>query len=304
MKVKTLNMIIPPSLKKGDKIGIVSTARKINLAELAASVEVFKKWGLVLEFGKYLFQEDHQFSGTDAQRAEDLQRMISDDSIKAIICARGGYGTVRIIDSIDFTPLIKNPKWVVGFSDITVLHSHLHNLKFASLHASMPISFKNNTQTALDSLYKALFLELNEVYCDSNQLNSTGLIEGEVIGGNLSILCSLLGSESDINTEGKILFLEDLDEYLYHIDRMVMSLKRAGKFSKIKGLIVGSMTDMNDNTVPFGKTAEQIIFNHVNKYNYPKCFNFPSGHINDNRAIIFGKKSILKISSKSVVLCQ
>ena len=292
-------------LNIGDKIGIISTARKISLEELKPSIKLLEEWGLKVVFGKNLFEEDNQFSGTVSQRSSDLQSMIDDDSIKAILCARGGYGTVQIIDKVDFSHLIKNPKWIIGYSDVTVLHSHLHQLGITSLHATMPINFEKNTPKTLESLRSALFglgnlTEINH----HHYLNRFGTVEGEIIGGNLSILYSLLGSDSDIDTEGKILFIEDLDEYLYHIDRMMINLKRNGKFTKLKGLVVGSMSDMNDNTIPFGKKAEEIILSHTKEYNFPICFGFPAGHFDDNRALVFGKECKLEINENGVILKQ
>ncbi len=297
-------MIVPQKLKIGDKIGIISTARKISRKELNPAVEILKNWGLEVVFGTNLFEEDHQFSGTVKQRAADLQAMIDDESVKAILCARGGYGTVQIIDAIDFTNLKKNPKWLIGYSDVSVLHSHLNNLGIASLHATMPINFANNTKAALLSLKNSLFGLPNSIKCRSNELNKLGKVKAEVVGGNLSILYSLLGSDSDINTAGKILFIEDLDEYLYHIDRMMMNLKRNGKFEHLGGLIVGGMSAMNDNTIPFGKTAEEIILDQLKAYDFPICFGFPSGHLDDNRCLIFGTKSVLEITENGVSLSQ
>ena len=295
-------MIIPSKLTRGDKIGIISTARKISLEELSPAINTLESWGLEVVLAENLFEEDNQFAGAVKQRTTDLQSMINNDKIKAILCARGGYGTVQIIDNIDFTNLKKNPKWIVGYSDVTVLHSHLHNLGVASMHATMPKNFATNTKDALKSLKKSLFREETIVECDPHPFNKKGRIEAEIVGGNLSILYSLLGSDSDIDTDGKILFMEDLDEYLYHIDRMIMNLKRNGKFENLKALIVGGMSDMNDNDIPFGKTAEQIILEHTKKYNFPICFGFPAGHINDNSAIVFGVKSLLEISAKKVRL--
>ena len=230
--------------------------------------------------------------------------MIDDNSIKAILCARGVYGTVQIIDAINFSNLKKNSKWIVGYSDATVLHSHLNNLGMASLHATMPINFEGNTNESLWSLKNALFGNLNNVECKAHPLNKFGKIEGDVVGGNLSILYSLLGSPSDIDTIGKILFIEDLDEYLYHIDRMMMNLKRNGIFGNLKGLIIGGMSDMNDNSIPFGKTAEQIILDYTKGYDYPICFGFPAGHLADNRCLILGINSILEICENGVSLSQ
>ena len=291
-------------LNIGDKIGIISTARKISFEELKPSIKLLEEWGLKVVFGKNLFEEDNQFSGTVAQRSSDLQSMIDDDSIKAILCARGGYGTVQIIDKVDFSHLIKNPKWIIGYSDVTVLHSHLHQLGITSLHATMPINFEKNTPKALESLKSALFGLGNLTEINHHHFNRFGKVEGEIVGGNLSILYSLLGSGSDINTDGKILFIEDLDEYLYHIDRMMMNLKRNGMLGDLKGLIVGGMSNMNDNSIPFGKTAEQIILEYTKDYDFPICFGFPAGHLFDNRSVRLGVNSVLEISKNGVSLSQ
>jgi len=297
-------MIIPAKLKVGDKIGIISSARKITKEELNSAIKILESWGLKVVFGINLFEEDNQFSGTIEQRTSDLQSMIDDNSIKAILCARGGYGTVQIIDSINFTNLRKNTKWIIGYSDVTVLHSHLNNLGIASLHATMPINFKSNTKESLQSLKNSLFGNLNKIECKTHPFNKFGKIEGHIVGGNLSILYSLLGSQSDIDTTGKILFIEDLDEYLYHIDRMMMNSKRNGMLEKLKGLIVGGMSDMNDNSIPFGKTAEQIILEYTKSYDFPICFGFPAGHLADNRCVRLGINSILEISENGVSLSQ
>ena len=297
-------MIIPKKLEAGDKIGVISTARKITIEELSPAIKTIESWGLKVVFGINLFKEEDQFSGTVEQRTADMQSMIDDNSIKAILCARGGYGTVQIIDSIDFTNLKINSKWIVGYSDVTVLHSHLNNLGIASLHATMPINFKSNTKESLSSLKNSLFGNLNSIECKAHPFNKFGKIAGDIVGGNLSILYSLLGSQSDIDTTGKILFIEDLDEYLYHIDRMMMNLKRNGMLGKLKGLIVGGMSDMNDNSIPFGKTAEQIILEYTKNYDFPICFGFPAGHLSDNRGVRLGINSILEISKNGVSLCQ
>jgi muramoyltetrapeptide carboxypeptidase len=297
-------MIIPEKLKIGDKIGIVSTARRIGLEELKLAILIIESWGLEIVLGQNLFEENNQFAGTVEQRTADLQNMIDNNSIKAILCARGGYGTVQIIDNINFSTLKKNPKWIIGYSDVTVLHSYLNNLGIASLHATMPINFETNTTEILMSLKNSLFEIENSIECKAQPFNRFGKIEAEIAGGNLSILYSLLGSESDIDTDGKILFIEDLDEYLYHIDRMMMSLKRNEKLAKLKGLIVGAMNEMNDNEIPFGKSVEEIILEYIKEYNYPICFGFPAGHINDNKCIKLGVKSVLKITEDGVSLFQ
>ncbi|MCE3279143.1 MAG: putative MccF-like protein (microcin resistance) [Bacteroidetes bacterium] len=291
-------MTTPSYLKKGDRIGIVACARKISKEELQPACDMFKAMGLEVVFGRNLFKEDHQFSGTDAERAEDLQVMLNDSSIKAVISARGGYGTVRIIDKIDFTQFKKNPKWIVGYSDITVLHSHIHNLGIETIHATMPINFSKNGE-AVETLQKALFGEKLNYEVESNSLNRKGNAEGELVGGNLSLLYALNGSGSDIDTKGKILFIEDLDEYLYHIDRMMISMKRSGKLEGLKGLIVGGMSDMKDNLVPFGKKAEEIILDAVKEYDFPVAFNFPAGHIDRNLALIFGRKVRFEVGNNS-----
>ena len=264
-------MILPEKLKIGDKIGVISTARKITLDELAPAIKTIESWELKVELGSNLFEADNQFSGTIEQRSTDLQTMIDDDSIKAILCARGGYGTVQIIDNIDFSKLKNKPKWIVGYSDVTVLHSHLNKLGIASLHATMPINFKTNAKESLASLKNGLFGNENNILCGPHPFNKFGKVEAEFVGGNLSILYSLLGSNSDVDTDGKILFIEDLDEYMYHVDRMMMNLKRNGKLKNLKALIIGGMSDMNDNTIPFGKTAEEIILEYIKEFDFPVC---------------------------------
>ncbi len=297
-------MIIPEKIKIGDKIGIIATARKISLEDLNPAIEILQSWGLEVVLGNFLFEEDNQFAGTVEQRTIDLQNMIDDDAIKAILCARGGYGTVQIIDKINFSKLLKNPKWIIGFSDITVLHSHLNQLGVATLHATMPINFSKNTPKSLESLKNSLFGKANSIESPVHKFNRLGKVNAEIIGGNLSILYSLLGSNSDINTDGKILFMEDLDEYLYHIDRMMINMKRNGKFNNLKGMIIGGMSKMNDNNIPFGKTAEEIILDHLKDYTFPTCFGFPSGHLDDNRSIRLGVSSVLDINENGVSLSQ
>jgi muramoyltetrapeptide carboxypeptidase len=295
-------MIIPPYLNPGDKIALVATARKISREEIQPAIEIIKGWGLEPVLGNNLFKCDHQFSGTDAERTEDFQRAINNPSIKAVIIARGGYGTIRVIDAVDFSQFISHPKWVIGFSDITVFHQHIYqNFGIASLHATMPFNFEKSAE-ATETLRKALFGEQISYSCAGQVINRLGECEAEIVGGNLSLMYALTGSKSDIDTRGKILFIEDLDEYLYHVDRMMMNLKRSGKLSHLKGLIVGGMTQMKDNTIPFGKTAEEIILGAVSEYGYPVCFNFPAGHIDRNFAIYIGKKALLEVHSGNVNL--
>ena len=297
LDAKTQNKVQSPKpIKAGDKVAIVATARKISEAELEPAKRLFESWGLRVVLPKNIYAEDNQFAGNDEQRAADLQWALDNEEVKAVVCARGGYGTVRIIDQIDFTQFAKRPKWVVGYSDVTVLHSHIQtNLCIATLHATMPLNIpddaveKSNPST--EALKRALFEGKAECLTAAHPLNRRGEAEAVVVGGNLSILYSLCGSASDIDTEGKILFIEDLDEYLYHIDRMMQNLKRTGKLKGLKGLIVGSMTDMHDNTIPFGMTAEEIVTAAVKEYDYPVCFNAPFGHIGtENKALILGEK--------------
>jgi len=283
-----MNLIHPPFLKKGDKIAIVASARKISMQELQPAIDIFKSWGLEVVLSKNLLGSDNQYSGTDAERTQDLQEALDDNTIKAIISARGGYGTIRIVDKINFTKFRLQPKWVIGYSDITVLHSHIHNFGIETLHATMPINFSVNTE-AVETMRKTLFGEKLKYEIEKHSLNREGFAEAQFVGGNLSLLYALTGSNSSLHTKGKILFIEDLDEYLYHIDRMMVSLKRSGKLSDLAGLVVGGMTDMKDNQIPFGKTAEEIIMDAVKEYKYPVCFNFPAGHIDKNLAIPLGR---------------
>lgn len=292
-------MKIPEYLKKGDTVIIVATARKILKNELEPAIKELKSWGLKVELSKNIYKSENQFAGSDKNRADDLQNAINHKKAKAIIVARGGYGTIRIMDKVNFKPLKKLPKWIVGYSDITALHSCLHNLGLQSLHATMPINFFKNKE-ALQSLKVALFGNKLSYKIKPVALNRPGKASGQVIGGNLSLLYALSGCKEDLKTKNKILFIEDLDEYLYHIDRMMMQLKRSGKLKNLKALIVGGMTDMKDNKIPFGKTAEQIILEAVSEYKYPVCFNFPAGHIDRNLAIVFGKEASINITKTKV----
>ncbi len=294
-------MRTPEVLQAGDTVAIVSTARKISKAELAPAMELLSQWGLQYVLGETIGASEDQFAGDDTLRAKDFQQMMDDPNIKAIWCARGGYGTVRIIDQLDFSKFIKNPKWIIGYSDVTVLHSHLHSLGVSSLHAAMPLHIEKKTKETEESLRKALFGKSYTIETSAHPLNRNGTSEGMLVGGNLSILYSLCGSASTLDTRGKILFLEDLDEYLYHIDRMMQNLKRNGMLKDLVGLVVGGMTQMNDNTIPFGKTAEEIIAETVKEYNYPVCFGFPAGHGEGNEAMMMGKKVKLVVDKHTTL---
>jgi muramoyltetrapeptide carboxypeptidase len=240
-----------------------------------------------------LYAAENQFAGSDEERAKNMQTLLDDAEVKAILIARGGYGSVRIIDRLDFSNFCDNPKWICGFSDVTVFHNHLHTvLQVQSLHSLMPLTFpkEESGSDSLSYFVDTLSGRLPTYHFPPHSLNRTGNADGVLTGGNLSILCSLSGSISDIDTRGKILFIEDLDEYLYHIDRMMQNLKRSGKLSELKALIVGGMTEMRDNTIPFGKTAEEIIAETVSDYSYPLIFNVPAGHTEPNFPLMLGAK--------------
>lgn len=266
-----------------------------------AALNLLQTWGLEVIIGATLNASYHQFAGDDELRAKDLQRFIDDDSIKAIIAARGGYGTVRIIDRIDFSNLLQHPKWLVGFSDITLLHSHVHNnYGLQSIHGQMPVNIPDASSQSLQTLRKALFGETLAYHFNSHSLNRAGKVTAPVIGGNLTLLVAALGSVSDMDYAGKILFIEDVGEYYYSIDRMLYTLKRAGKLSRLAGLMIGAFSDMKDNDIPFGFTVPQIVMNLVGEYNYPVCFDFPAGHIPDNHALIFGRDMELLVNEHNV----
>lgn len=289
-------MIRPPFLKAGDTVGITCPARKISLQDIQVAIDRLKSWDLNVVIGDTIGKADHQYAGSDVERRNDLQKMLNNPSINAILFGRGGYGTVRILDDLDFRPFLDKPKWLLGFSDITYLHTLLNcNIGVETIHSTMPISFPTNTKESIDSLHDILFGKPLEYRFSAHSLNRNGEMNGEIVGGNLSILYSILGTKSILNTHQKILLIEDLDEYLYHIDRMMMAMKRAGKLKHLAGLLVGGMSDMNDNTIPFGKTAEEIIYEHIAEYDYPVCFNFPCGHIPDNRAVILGRNAKVEV---------
>ena len=281
-------MKTPDYLKKGSKIAIVAPARKISREEIAAAVKWIEEKGFVAVYDDRLFAEYHQLAGDDDFRASVLQDYLDRDDIDAILCARGGYGTIRIVDKLDFTKFAKHPKWIIGYSDVTVLHAKMQQLGYQSIHGTMAINFEKNTTSSLESLHDALVgrLKMDGGFLAPEALGMTGKMQ--IVGGNLSVLYSMLGSDLFPETDGKILFIEDLDEYLYHIDRMMMALKRAGKLANLKALLVGAFTDMHDNTIPFGMTAKEIIYEKVKDYGYPVIWDFPAGHVDDNLALVLG----------------
>jgi muramoyltetrapeptide carboxypeptidase len=296
-------MVTPPFLKRGDTIAIVSTARKITKLELEPALELMTDWGLKVVLGHTIGAEDHQFAGNDTLRTQDFQAMMENPNVKAIWCARGGYGTVRMLDGLNFSVFEKNPKWIIGFSDITVLHNHIHNFGIETLHAQMPLDIDKKTKEAQQSILRVLFGNDHSItYAATNNKIRIGTARGMLVGGNLSVLYSLCGSPTAIHTEGKILFIEDLDEYLYHIDRMLQNLKRNGMLKNLAGLLVGGMTQMQDNTIPFGRSAYEIVMDVVREYQYPVGYDFPAGHIEDNRALILGREVQLNVEEKVTTL--
>lgn len=281
-------MIIPPYLKPGDTITVLAPARKVSQEEIVPQLEILELWGLKIKYAKNVFERYHQFAGEDAIRAQDFNEALKDPESKAILCARGGYGTVRIIDQIDFSLLLAKPQWIIGFSDITIIHNELNKYEIAGIHGPMPLIFPKIDTVCLEYLRKTLFGEHFDIIFPSNPENITGKVQGELVGGNLSILVSMIGTPSDLDTDGKILFIEDLDEYYYHIDRMLHQLKRAGKLADIKALIVGSMNDMRDNPTPFGIPIYNMVLDLVQEYSFPVVFDFPTGHESMNHSLIMG----------------
>jgi muramoyltetrapeptide carboxypeptidase len=295
-------MIIPQYLKSGDKVGVVATAKVVDKANTLYGIDMLKQWGLNVEVGLYVFEKYFQFAGTDEQRTEDLQRMIDDPEIKAIFMVRGGYGSTRIIDRIDYAPLVKNPKWICGFSDITAFHLHLYHLGIASFHAPMPSFFHALDQQSLNRYQSMLLGNMDIMRVRPHHLNKKGKATGKLVGGNLSMICHTIGTPSEIETEGNLLFFEDIGENLYRIDRMLVQLKRAGFLQHLAGLIVGQFSDMEDNEDSFGLNAFEIIHSHISAFDYPVAFDFPIGHTSTNFALPVGLEATLIVDEKAVQL--
>ena len=303
--IKTYMTKIPPYLKPGDTIGIVCPAGYMPFEKAKTCIETLTDWGFKVITGKTLGHQFHYFSGTDEERCNDLQTMMDDKNIDAILCGRGGYGTGRIIDKLDFSKFIKHPKWIIGFSDITILHSHLFsNYKIASLHAPMAAAFNDGEfkNQYIQSLHDALLGKRADYKTEGNILNQDGKSKGILIGGNLSLLVNIIGTSSDIKTKNKILFVEEVGEYIYGVDRMMYQLKRSGKLKNLKGLIIGKFSDMKDTTVPFGQTVEDAIKDLVKDYDYPICFGFPISHDKENYALKVGVKYKLNVEKGLVEL--
>ncbi|GAC1378704.1 MAG: LD-carboxypeptidase [Hymenobacter sp.] len=294
----------PPALRPGQRVALVSPARKISAAELAPAIQTLRDWGLEVVQGESIAGDHHQFAGNDDLRRRDLQRQLDDPGIRAILCARGGYGTARIVDGLDFSRFRAQPKWVAGFSDITVLNSHLLRLGYASIHGVMPVLFHQpGGEMALESLHCALFGEAAvPIAAPAHPLNRPGTATGELVGGNLSLLQTITGTASQARFAGRILFLEDLDEYLYHIDRMMLHLHRSGQLAALAGLVVGHFSQMRDNTVAFGSSALEIIDSYARQYDFPVGYGFPIGPEPTNEAVVVGQPARLTVDAAGALL--
>ena len=291
-------MITPPYLKAGDKVGIAAPGRKISEDDFKAAAEIMGSWGVEVVPSGNLFSGAHGYlAGSDIERLNDFQNFIDDPDIKAIICARGGYGTTRILDDINFSRLQKNPKWIVGFSDITAMHLRLAKLGISSIHATMPVLFpRSDSRPSVESLWSALKGDQKVLFVPPDKTNRHGVATGQVIGGNLSLIADAAGTSNDPDTSGKILVLEEIDEYTYKIDRMLMHLKRSRKLDDLAGLVIGHMTDIKEPELPFGQTVREIIMEKVSDRRYPVSFNFPIGHENPNLAWIHGSLMSLTVA--------
>ena len=293
----------PNNLEKGDLIYIVSPAKKIDHDSIYFARKLIESWGLRFKCAEHALGAYNYFSDDDANRAFDFQSAIDHREAKAILCARGGYGCIRIVDQLNWDNFQRSPKWLIGFSDITVMHHRAQRLSVMSLHATMPLNFKINSKQAIESLRAALMGEYFAINSPPNILNRMGTAQGRIVGGNLSIIYSLLGTADAYDFKGAILFIEDLSEQLYHLDRMLFALKKAGVFDKITALVVGGMTDLKDTSSSFGMTYEDIILEKVKDSNIPICFNFPTGHIVDNRAMIIGADARISVGPEGANLC-
>ena len=297
--------IIPPYLKEGDTIGMLCPSGFMPFEKAQKCIDVLQQWGFKVQVGKTLGNQYNYFSGTDEERLHDLQVLLDDENVKAIFCARGGYGLSRIIDKINFKKFVQQPKWIIGYSDITLLHAHIFsNFNIASLHAPMAAAFNEieESEIYIQSIFDSLTGKHQSYKIPSHHLNRNGICEGELVGGNLALLAHIIGSSSDLNTKNKILFIEDIGEYKYNIDRMLMQLKHAGKLHALAGLIVGSFNEIKDTLIPFGQDLKEMIFDAVKEYNYPVCFDFPVGHVKENYALKIGAEFKFTVSLSEALL--
>lgn len=292
------------NLKAGSKMAIAAPARKMSREQMQCAIDWLIEKGFTPVYDDRLFAEYHIFAGDDDFRAAVLQEYLDDENIEAIWLSKGGYGSIRIIDKLDFTKFMQHPKWIIGFSDTTVFHSKLSRLGCPSIHACMPFCFDQKTLDAKQSLFDVLTGKPLHYEFPAHPLNRLGEMEGEIVGGNLSVLYGMIGSNSFPETDGKILFIEDVDEYIYHIDRMMHGLKRAGKLDHLKGLVVGGLTKIHDNEEPFGMSVEEVIAEAVSDYNYPVCFNFPAGHFDNNCALVLGREISIELTEKKTFTNQ
>jgi muramoyltetrapeptide carboxypeptidase len=295
-------MIIPPNLSKGDLIYITAPAKATDAASVSHTKSFLESHGFRVLLSKHCLGVHRYFSGTDEERTSDMQFGIDHPDVKAILCARGGYGCVRIVDQINWANMLREPRWIIGFSDITVFHHRLMKLGVQCIHGSMPLNFEKNTPEALETMLAILQGEKPRIVCEANPKNQLGSAEGILMGGNLSIVFSLLGTDDALHFDGGILFLEDLAEQLYHLDRMFFALKKTGALAKIKGLIIGGMTDLEDTDNPTGFTIDDIVSHHFKYSKIPICYNFPIGHFADNRSVIVGAKVQLKVDETATEL--
>lgn len=299
--------IIPAYLRKGDTIGVICPAGFMPFEKAVTCLEVLQQWGFKIKMGKTLGHQFHYFSGTDEERLLDLQTMLDDDDVKAVLCARGGYGLTRIVDRVELNKFRKNPKWIIGFSDVTVLHAHILNeTRVATLHAPMAAAFNDgeHENEYVQSLREALIGKAANYITAPHEYNNNGKVSAPVVGGNLSLIIHQLGTPSDFAMKGNILFIEDVGEYIYNVDRMLYQLKRAGRLKELGGLIIGGFTDMKDTLVPFGKDVYEVIHEVIKEYNYPIAFNFPISHEKENYAIKVGVEYTLSVSNEEVRLIE
>lgn len=300
-------LIQPPYLKSGDTVAIVAPSGVLRNREekIEQAKRLLEAWGLHVKIGEHLYSQSNHFAGTDAERCEDYQKALDDPTVSAIWCARGGYGTVRILDKLDYSHFKKHPKWLIGYSDITALHSQLHNEGYETLHAMMCVSLTEDLteiEETLNTFKSALFGNLPNYTLEGSDDNRVGRATGPLVGGNLTLLHTMLGSKTSIDTAGKILFIEEVGEYKYHIDRMLQSLKRAGYFDNCAGVLVGDMSNMRKNSTDWGSSVEQLILDALSDYDFPIAFNMPAGHEDDNRALILGRELMMTVTKDKTTL--